>query len=101
MFYIIASSNCGCHPFEKLNHPYMNSVSSSYSLLRISVGLQHKMGITFFFTLILGTQMLSNSVESVHLHLDYLSKCTFHLAHFYDLELSESILQSNQYEQPW
>ena len=40
--------------------------------------------------------------ECVNLHLEHLHKCTFHLVHFYDRALSESVLASNQYlQQPW
>src|SRR5687768_12486006 len=39
--------------------------------------------------------------DSAHLHLEYLNKCTFHLVHFYDEALSEGVLASNQYQQPW
>ena len=41
-------------------------------------------------------------VASVPLHLTYFSLCAFHLVHFYGPpKLSESLLESNQYGQPW
>ena len=39
--------------------------------------------------------------HGVSLGLGSLPQCTFHLVHFYDPELSESILAFNQHGQPW
>ena len=39
--------------------------------------------------------------RSLDLQLQHLSHCAFHLVHFYDLKVSEWILQQNQYGQPW
>src|SRR5271168_1701029 len=39
--------------------------------------------------------------QSVPLGLGALSQCTFHLVHFYDTDMSESILTSNHHGQPW
>jgi hypothetical protein len=35
------------------------------------------------------------------LYLQPLSHCTFHLVHFFDVDFSDSVLHSNQHDQPW
>ena len=54
-----------------------------------------------YLLLVLFILSVVKQAAGADLGLGYLRQCAFHLVHFYDLDLTESILVSNQYGQPW
>ena len=53
------------------------------------------------FVLLLTAITWQTQTCAVPLHLESLSHCAFHLAHFFDVDLSESVLRSNDHGQVW